>query len=866
MPQASATAPLVQPLPGGPVAWSRVLLIATAYFLTGKIGLEIAMAGSLVTLVWMPTGIAVAALYHWGSRYWVGVWLGALAVNIATGSGIGLAALISIGNVLGPLLGAALLRRWHFAPQITSGRDVLVLTVWGAMASALLSSSNGAVALLLSGRIGPHDFGWTWLTWWLGDAVGVVLCGMALITFSRAEVLRLTTDPERNALFLSGVGILLIGAAWMLAPINPVVQILLCTFPVAFVIWIALQLGPWPAASAALGLAVLGAWAVSLDRGPFADPQMYLAITKFWAYMTTLSVVALLVSALNSERTRAHQNLVLAEERFRALTHLSSDWYWEQDSNFRFTGIFGDLQAKTGQANDVFLGKTRWDLPSTSPGPSEWAEHRALLERHEPFKDFEISRLNAEGKVMHYAVSGAPVFDARKRFVGYRGVGNNITSRRQADETIKRLAHFDMLTDLPNRALFPDRLTTEMRRAQRSGAKVALLMLDLDHFKAVNDTLGHDQGDQLLVQAAQRLRGCVRGADTVARMGGDEFMVILGDLDNLRAVETIAANILQSLNKPYELTGGIGTVSASVGIALYPDDASDVENLVKRADQAMYAAKTAGRNRFSFYTKDLQDNAESRIWMANDIRLALLNHQFWIAYQPIHSLADGSVHKAEALIRWQHPERGAIEPSAFVPVAESSGLISEIGEWVFTTVAAQAKRWRSAHHGDFQISINRSPVQFYRPSGDAVTWRQQLQDMGIGERSIVVEIAESLLLNSSQNVSQQLQAIRGDGMQVSIDDFGSGASSLSNLQEHHIDFVKIDQAFVRKLTARSNELTLSQAIIAMAHKLGIEVIAQGVETQEQHDLLKAAGCDFAQGYFFARPMNAEAFDAYLSSH
>jgi EAL domain-containing protein (putative c-di-GMP-specific phosphodiesterase class I) len=349
-------------------------------------------------------------------------------------------------------------------------------------------------------------------------------------------------------------------------------------------------------------------------------------------------------------------------------------------------------------------------------------------------------------------------------------------------------------------------------------------------------------------------------------MGGDEFMVILGDLDDLRPVETISGNILKALNKPYELKGGTGMVSASIGIALYPDDATDVEELVKRADQSMYAAKAGGRNRFSFFTQDLQDSAESRIWLANDIRFALHNNQFWIAYQPIHRLADGAVHKAEALIRWQHPERGLIEPSVFVPVAEASGLISEIGEWVFSTVAAQAKYWRSSHHGDFQISINKSPVQFYRPSGDAVSWHQQLQDMGIGGRSIVVEIAESLLLDSSQNVSQQLRAMRGDGIQVSIDDFGSGASSLSNLQEHHIDFVKIDQAFVRNITPGSNELVLSQAIIAMAHQLGIQVVAQGVETQEQHDLLKTAGCDFAQGYWFARPMRAEAFDAYLQSH
>jgi diguanylate cyclase (GGDEF)-like protein len=389
--------------------------------------------------------------------------------------------------------------------------------------------------------------------------------------------------------------------------------------------------------------------------------------------------------------------------------------------------------------------------------------------------------------------------------------------------------------------------------------------LDLDHFKQINDTLGHDQGDCLLVMASQRLRDCVRSADTVARVGGDEFMVILGDLEDLRPVETIAGNVLQALCQPYPLTGGSGIVSASIGIAVYPDDATDVAGLVKRADQSMYAAKSAGRNRFSFFTQELQDQAESRIWLTQDIRSALRENQFWVAYQPIHSFKDGSVHKAEALIRWQHPERGLVEPSVFVPVAESTGLISEISQWVFSTVAAQAQAWRASHHSDFQVSINKSPVQFYRPGGDQVTWHQQLRELGLGERSIVVEIAESLLLNSSQSIAQQIRAIRSDGIQVSIDDFGSGASSLANLQAHHIDYLKIDQGFVRKIAPDSDALALSQAIIAMAHKLGIQVIAQGVETQEQADLLRAAGCDFAQGYLFARPMDAVSFDAYLRS-
>lgn len=577
-------------------------------------------------------------------------------------------------------------------------------------------------------------------------------------------------------------------------------------------------------------------------------------------------LLAALVCVFDARRGARQQALLAPEQHFRALTELACDWWWEQDSAYRFTHIGGDFQSITGQSPASILGKTRWELPCANLGAADWAAHRAVLDRRETFRDFEVSRPDAQGRLMHYAISGQPVFDAQQQFVGYRGVGNNITSRREAEEATRHLAHFDALTDLPNRSLFPDRVQTEILRAQRNSRKVALLMLDLDHFKQINDTLGHDQGDGLLVMAAQRLRDCVRSADTVARVGGDEFMVILGDLEDLRPVETIANNVLQALSQPYPLTGGSGTVSASIGIAIYPDDATDVAGLVKRADQSMYAAKSAGRNRFSFFTQELQEQAESRIWLTQDIRSALRENQFWVAYQPIHSFKDGSVHKAEALIRWQHPERGLVEPSVFVPVAESTGLISEISQWVFSTVAAQAQNWRATYHADFQVSINKSPVQFYRPGGDAVTWHQQLRELGLGERSIVVEIAESLLLNSNQSIAQQIRAIRSDGIQVSIDDFGSGASSLADLQAHHIDYLKIDQGFVRKLAPDSDALALSQAIIAMAHKLGIQVIAQGVETQAQADLLRAAGCDYAQGYLFARPMDAASFDAYLRSH
>ena len=454
--------------------------------------------------------------------------------------------------------------------------------------------------------------------------------------------------------------------------------------------------------------------------------------------------------------------------------------------------------------------------------------------------------------------------DEHGKVCNYIGTFSDISEQLVAREHISWLWHFDVLTNLPNRALFLDRLGLEIKRAQHTGLTVAVLVLDIDHFKEINDSLGHDQGDRLLLAASQRVRSVVRDMDTVARLGGDEFAVIVSDLQDLQPVKALAQNILDSLYVPFELDSGPVHVSASVGIALYPNDADGIETLLRSADQAMSAAKANGRNCYSFFAAELQDRSQNRLWLANELRSALANDQFWLAYQPIVNLKTGKVRKAEALIRWQHPVRGLISPADFIPLAESTGLIVDIGEWVFRTAAAQVGLLRSAHAADFQVSVNKSPVQFHRQNASTVTWNQHLSERGLSCQSIVVEITEGLLLEASQRVDDQLSALREAGVQVSLDDFGTGYSSLAYLQKHDIDYVKIDQSFVRNMVSGSKEMTLCEAIIAMAHKLGIQVIAEGIETTGQLQLLRSAGCDYGQGYLFARPMSAQALDAFLT--
>lgn len=440
---------------------------------------------------------------------------------------------------------------------------------------------------------------------------------------------------------------------------------------------------------------------------------------------------------------------------------------------------------------------------------------------------------------------------------------SDITQKKQSEDLIWEQANFDLLTGLPNRQLFHDRLDQEIKKAQRAGQALAVLFLDLDQFKEVNDTLGHNVGDILLTEAAKRVTDCVRATDTVARLGGDEFTIILGNLDDPTSVERVARSILQKLAEPFQLGEDVAYVSASIGITLYPEDATDIDVLLKNADQAMYTAKDQGRNRYHYFTASMQEAAQAKKRITSDLRDAVANNEFLLHYQPIIELATGAIYKAEALIRWQHPTRGLVGPIEFIPIAEETGMINDIGNWVFTEAAKQVKLWRASHHAAFQISVNKSPVQFHAAGNTHVGWIDYLRQLDLPGQSIAVEITEGLLLDIRTTVTDQLLEFRKAGMQISIDDFGTGYSSLSYLKKFDIDYVKIDQSFTSNLKPGSSDMVLCEAIIVMAHKLGMKVIAEGVETAEQRDLLLAADCDYGQGYLFSRPVPAPEFEKLL---
>ncbi|ATG90141.1 bifunctional diguanylate cyclase/phosphodiesterase [Methylomonas koyamae] len=563
-----------------------------------------------------------------------------------------------------------------------------------------------------------------------------------------------------------------------------------------------------------------------------------------------------------SERRRNEQELQLAATVYLAIEE--AIMVADADADSRIVAVNPAFSKQTGYCAEEAIGQSTSLLKSSRYDETFFQPMWQTLNQTGQWQgELWNRRKNGEEFLARLAIS--TVYGDNGQIVRRVAMFSDITEQRRAEEIIQRQANVDPLTGLPNRRLFLDRLQRAINKSHRGHQKLALMFLDLDHFKDINDTLGHDVGDCLLKETTQRLMACIRETDTLARPGGDEFTLIMGELQDINSIERVAQAILRTMTAPFQLKDERCYVSVSIGIALYPDDAANLEDLLKKADQAMYAAKKMGRSRFCYFTPAMQEAAEIRLRLTNDLRHALVDKQIWVAYQPIVDLASGAIYKAEALIRWEHPTRGLINPAEFIPIAEDTGLITEIGSWVFHQVAEQVAAWRCNHHAQFQISINKSPAQFHNNSDKLGDWFDHLQRLGLPGGCIAVEITEGLLLDASNTVADKLRAFKNAGMQTSLDDFGTGYSSLSYLKKYHIDFLKIDQTFVSNLTAGSTDMALCEAIIMLAHILGMKVIAEGVETEAQRILLTQAGCDYGQGYLFSKPVTALEFEKLFSS-
>ncbi len=483
-------------------------------------------------------------------------------------------------------------------------------------------------------------------------------------------------------------------------------------------------------------------------------------------------------------------------------------------------------------------------------------------ERYELFakrKDGSIFPIEAQGKALPYA-------GRMLRITAIR----DITERKNAEERIRYLAYYDSLTGLPNRTFYKELVSRALLLAKRHHWTIAILFIDLDYFKRINDTLGHDIGDQLLRTVGKLVKTCIRQSDfiarsegdelenVVARLGGDEFIVLLNEITHSEDASRVAGRILKELAHPITLAGHEVFVTASIGIALYPLDGNEAETLFRNADVAMYHAKNQGRNNYQFYTKSMNATSLQRLDLENDLRKALDRGEFLLYYKPTVDVLTRTIIGAEALIRWKHPNRGIILPGEFIPLAEETGLIVPIGEWVLRTACSQNRAWQLAGHKPFRVAVNLSGRQFDQEDLIEVV-SSALHDTGLDPEYLELEITESTIMKSPEKAATTLQKLKGMGICLSIDDFGTGYSSLGNLKKFPLDTLKIDRSFVTNVTADSDDAAIATAIIAMAHSLKLGVIAEGVESEDQQSFLRERACDAVQGYLFSRPIPPEEF-------
>lgn len=579
-----------------------------------------------------------------------------------------------------------------------------------------------------------------------------------------------------------------------------------------------------------------------------------------------------LLSADVRARQRTERALQESEKRFRRLLALSSDWYWEQDANFCFTHITSGFTDKSNMPLERFIGLTRWDN-NPEMRNSRWGkQHIANLEAHLPFSNLEYAMQDRDGQLRWFSINGEPLFNELGEFRGYRGTGSEITERKLAEQQIQHIAHHDVLTGLPNRALLRDRLTQAMALSRRKNRALWVLLIDLDRFKFVNDSLGHKAGDLLLKTIATRLQASLRESDTVARLSGDEFVAILCEQADEVLSGAIVQRVMDAVAQPVLLDGKEFFVTCSIGVAVYdmsrydaPGDVTlhgETQNLIEQADIAMYCAKKQGRNNIKFYTTAMNQATLERLRIETALRNALEREQFVLHYQPQVDLASGRIVGVEALLRWQHPELGMVAPQRFIALAEDTGLIVPIGAWVMREACAQVKRWHAAGLDTLRLAVNLSARQFNEPNLVA-SIAEVLLETGLPPACLELELTESLFMHDVALAVSQLHDMKALGVKLSIDDFGTGYSSFAYLRTFPIDVLKIDRSFVGDVARDADDAAIVVSIIALAHNLKLRVVAEGVETAEQLDYLRRHGCDEAQGYYFSHPLPAHEVETLL---
>nr|WP_315472220.1 EAL domain-containing protein [uncultured Undibacterium sp.] len=961
----------------------RLLLTFIAYFVAGKLGLSFPFIPPNITLIWLPTGIALAALLKAGLGMAPAIFVASVLVNISSGTPIFTALLIGVGNTLGPVCVAIYLRKKNFSMGFVHRDDVLRFCLAGAVGMCI-SASCGSLSLWQAGIIASPQL--AWLSWWAGDTVGLFLAAPFLLALTQ-QGKKFKQSAEENFAFI----VLFITTHWLIFFSGH--SLLHLTFvSMAVMIWAALRLGQLFTSITVLASSAFAAIATHQGFGPFKSLEASESSIVLWLYMATLAITALMITALQAEKNAASNELRDAFERISKvasrLPGLIMQYRIQPDRSTSVLYVSDAVESMFEiRAKDIrhnasplvkridtadkkrFLtqhddatehltpyqiefryhkldGGVRWfyldALPELEPeGSTLWHCFVSdITDRKNAEQDLRVAAITFEsqesifvadnqwqilrinqaysritgfaseeliGKVLPRHLSqqqDADFFDTiykaldqyrywqgelwaeRKnqeiypqlitltaivnengQITHYIGSFTDISRHKGYEDEILNLAFYDPLTHLPNRRLLMDRLQHLIAMNQRDDAHSAILFIDLDNFKTLNDTRGHDAGDLLLIEAAQRLQTCVRESDTVARLGGDEFVVVLQALnpdrdEAARQADRIAEKIRLLLNEPYQITDFIHHGAGSIGVCLFQGGDTTVKDLFKRADTAMYEAKTSGRNAVRFFDPAMQAVLVVKMMLESNLRVALALEQFQLYYQ-IQVDADGNVVGAEALLRWIHPDRGFISPLEFIPIAEQTGLIVPIGTWVLETACNQLKKWaRNPKTAHLSLAVNVSAKQFQQ-SNFVETVTEIVRLHNIDATRLKIELTESTILDNVDATTEKMQQLKKLGIAFSMDDFGTGYSSLAYLQKLPLNQLKIDQSFVRDLSDDESDATIVRAIISLGLNLGLDVIAEGVETVAQRRFLIEHNCLTFQGYLYSKPIPIEGLNALI---
>jgi diguanylate cyclase (GGDEF)-like protein/PAS domain S-box-containing protein len=832
--------------------------VAAVYYVAARLSLHLSLVGRQVTPIWPPTGIAVVALLRLGRRVWPAVAIAAFLVNAPISSSLLVAAGIATGNTLAPLLAVTLLRRVEFRSDLDRLRDALAIVFLAALVSMTVSATVGTIAVFSATRTSPVGFWATWSVWWTGDAMGVlVVAPFLLILTSVRRPLR----PDWRQWLEASMLVAVTGLVAFEVFHHAGLRLEYLVFPLlGYAAW---RFGQRGAAPAALLTSTIAVWAAIEGTGPFANTDLAQKMVTLQVFNASSAFASFVFAALVAERRQAQEELRQGEERMSGLLASAPD-------AIIVVGQDGCIRLANARAETMFgyPHQELMGLPVEALVPEgvrgAHARHRATYLKDPAARpmglglDLAARRKDGTEFPVEIGLSSHRSPDGRM----ITCIVSDITERKRLEEEMAFLAYHDKLTGLANKAKFDDHLELALARARRTRSAVAILCMDIDGLKLVNDGLGHAAGDELIAETASRLRSVARETDVVARQGGDEFLVLLTDLPRdaadsfrgaVRSVEEVAKRIRNQFEAPFHIADTELEVTVSLGISICPLDASDARTLLRNADIAMYRSKETGTGEFVLYTEDGL-GPHAGFSLGPSMRRASREKPWVLHYQPIVELASGSIVGAEALLRWPQPDGSLMPPGKFVPLAEELGLIQQIGAWVMHEACQQARTWQQEGL-QLTVSFNLSPRQLWNPGlADEIITCLRQED--VDPRRIVVEITESAAMADAVRTQAVLGALSDEGLTVAIDDFGTGHSSLSRLKLLPVDLLKIDLSFLRDIPENKNATQMMVAIVQLARTLGLTPVAEGVESEDQRQFLLNEGCTLAQGYHLGPPMAA----------